>query len=193
MTKIRVKNEATRVSQGAIFKDVECIESVTEVSGVIEVSRIVYPLAVVMTQDCDLEQDVRNNPNAGTGDDKKLLSVLVVPLYNAEMVFLGKHLSDLELEMTPIKKSSTRGNNLMNNETPRYHYLDFPDDVSLVAQVADFKHYFSVNLMALSKRCETHFVCQVSELYREHLSHRFASYLARIGLPEDKVTGPSAA
>jgi hypothetical protein len=189
VTKIKVKNKATRVSQGSIFKEIECIESITEVSGVIEVSKIVYPLVVVMTQDCDLEQDVRNNPKAASGDDKKLLSILVVPLYNAEMVFLGQHLSDLGLGMATIKKSSTRGNNLMNNETPRYHYLDFPDNVGLVAQIADFKHYFSVNLAALSERCEISFVCQVSELYREHLSHRFASYLARIGLPDD---GPLA-
>jgi hypothetical protein len=145
-----------------------------------------------MTQDCDLEQDVRNNPKAKSGDDKKLLSILVVPLYNAEMFFLGEHLSDLDLKMNPIKKKSTSGNNIMNNETPRYHYLDFPDDVGPVAQVADFKHYFSVNLAVLSERCESNFVCQVSELYREDLSHRFASYLARIGLPEDGLPGPSA-
>ncbi len=192
MTKIRVNNEATRISQGSIFKEVEYIECITESNGIIEISKIVYPLVVVMTQDCDLEHDIRNNPESPSGDDKKLLSVLVVPLYNAELVFLGKHLSDIGLMMSEITQSKTPGKNLMKNETPRYHYLDFPENYRLVAQIADFKHYFSVNLETLRDKFDTHFVCQISPLYREHISHRFASYLGRIGLPEDNASVPAA-
>lgn len=193
MSKIKVKTESTRISQGSIFKEVEFIESILETGGVIEVRKIVYPLVVVMTQDCDLEHDVRNNPGATHNDDKMLLSVLVVPLYNADMVFLGEHLQELGLTMAPINKSATPGKNLMRNETPRYHYLDFPEEGSVVAQIADFKHYFGVSVESLCEMRRTHFVCQVSPLYREHLSHRFASYLARIGLPDDGVIGSSAA
>ena len=48
---------------------------------------------------------------------------------------------------------------------------------------ADFKHYFSVSVAYLEKLRPKHFVCRLSELYREDLSQRFAAYLARIGLP----------
>lgn len=174
-----------RISQGDIFRDIECIESVAEKDGVLEVSRIVFPLVVVLTQDCDLEQDARYQTDDGTpsSHDKKLFSVLVVPLYNAEHVYQGQHLSDLGLKMSQVPHKGGTGNSLKQNERPRYHYLSFPANVPIVASIADFKHYFSVNLAYLQNLTQTNFVCRLSELYREALSQRFAAYLARIGLP----------
>jgi hypothetical protein len=75
------------------------------------------------------------------------------------------------------------------NERPRYHYLSFPDNVPIVPSIADFKHYFSVNLVYLEKLRQKHFVCRLSELYREDLSQRFAAYLSRIGLPTIPTAG----
>jgi hypothetical protein len=187
------KKRLGRVSQGDIFRDVECIESVAERRGILEVNKIAFPLVVVLTQDCDLEQDARNRAkgskhaateNRKITQDKRLFSVLVAPLYNAEHVFQGAHLSDLGLTMTPINRKATEGRTLMQNERPRYHYLDFPQDITIVPSVIDFKHYFSVSLRYLEKIKAEKFVCRLSELYREDLSQRFAAYLARIGLPE---------
>lgn len=179
------RNRLGRISQGDIFRDVEYIEYVTEKHGIIEVSKIVFPLVVVLTQDCDLEQNARYRGNpTSSSDDKQLFSVLVAPLYNAEHVFLGTHLSNLELNMEPINKSKTPGKTLMQNEKPRYHYLNFPDNIPIVAQVVDFKHYFSVNVSYVDRIRGRNFICRISELYRENLSQRFAAYLARIGLPD---------
>jgi hypothetical protein len=180
-----------RISQGDIFRDIECIEYVAEKDGVLEVSKIVFPFVVVLTQDCDLEQDARYQTGEGTPstDDKKLFSALVVPLYNAEHVYQGQHLSDLDLTMEPINKVKTPGKTLRDNERPRYHYLSFPDNVPIVASIADFKHYFSVNLAYLQELRQKHFVCRLSELYREDLSQRFAAYLSRIGLPSIPAAG----
>jgi hypothetical protein len=179
-----------RISQGDIFRDVECVEYVSEVKGVLEVSKIIFPLIIVLTQDCDLQQDspYRKLPEIGreqeTTQDKQLFSVLVAPLYNAEQVFRGEHLSDLKLKMEPINKTKTPGKTLMQNERPRYHYFDFPHDVPVVPSIVDFKHYFSVSVNYLLG-IRSRFVCRVSELFREDLSCRFAGYLARIGLPEN--------
>lgn len=186
MGSVQVKrNRLGRISQGDIFRDVEYIEYVTEKRGIIEVSKIVFPLVVVLTQDCDLEQNARYRGNpTSSSDDKQLFSVLVAPLYNAEHVFLGTHLSNLDLNMEPINKRKTPGKTLMQNERPRYHYLNFPDNISIVAQVVDFKHYFSVNVSYVDRIRGRNFICRISELYREDLSQRFAAYLARIGLPD---------
>jgi len=192
------KKRLRRIAQGDVFRDVECIEHVTEQRGVIAVSKIVFPLIVVLTQDCDLEQDARykiKGIERPKNEDKLLLSVLAVPLYNAEHVFLGTHLEDVNLHMTPINKKKTEGKYLMNNERPRYHYLEFSNDVQIVAQIADFKHYFSMNLRYLESIRSKNFVCRVSKLFREDLSQRFAAYLARIGLPdlaEAKASPPQA-
>jgi hypothetical protein len=188
VTNVKVgRQRRSRVSQGDVFREVECIEYVAEKRGILEVSKIVFPLVVVLTQDCDLQWDAqyrgRGGPPAAT-QDKKLLSVLVAPLYNAEHVYLGQHLSELGMTMAQITKGRTPGQMLRQNEKPRYHYLDFPADVQIVPSVVDFKHYFSVSVTYLEKARAGNFVCRLSELYREDLSLRFAGYLARIGLPE---------
>lgn len=174
------------ISQGDIFKDVDFIEYVTEEDGVIEVSRIRFPLVIVLSQDCDLFHDFkfRIRKEEVKTQDKLLLSVLVAPLYNVEHVYNGEHLRELEIEMEPINKKSSSGQDLVKNLKPRYHYLEFPDDIPIVSSVIDFKHYFSVNVDYLSELKKTNFVCKVSELFREDISHRFASFLSRIGLPE---------
>jgi hypothetical protein len=48
-----------RVQQGDIIRDVDLVERVDEISGVIEVRKIRFPLIIVLTQDCDLEQDAK--------------------------------------------------------------------------------------------------------------------------------------
>ncbi|GIU30697.1 hypothetical protein [Shewanella sp. MBTL60-007] len=183
---IQVKHEnEPRITQGDIYKNVEFIEHITEENGNVEVSKVVFPYVVVLTQDCDLAQDFtfRWSDPPKKNHDKWLFSVLVAPLYNLEQLYNGQHLSELQMTMASISRSKTPGKNLVQNETPRYHYLNFPDDVAIVPSVVDFKHYFSVNVVQLKQQKSEKFVCQIAELYREHLSHRFSSYLSRIGLP----------
>jgi len=184
---VRVKTKRLRrTSQGDVFREIECIEYVAEKQGIIEVSKIVFPLVVVLTQDCDLEQDAPyrvRRLKVPKNQDKKLFSVLVAPLYNAEHVFTGEHLAELGLTMSLINKRATEGRTLIQNQRPRYHYLDFPANIPIVPSIADFKHYFSVSITYLDKLRPKNFVCRISELFREDLSQRFAAYLARIGLP----------
>lgn len=176
-----------RIVQGDIIRSVDCIEGVTEKEGVIEISRIEFPLIVVLTQDCDLAQDYTfrwSSDASNKSEDKYLLSVLVAPLYNLEHVYSGEHLVDLGMKMESISRNKSPGQYLRNNQNPRYHFFDFGPDVPVVPSVVDFKHYFSVSLDYLRKAKRDRFVCQLSHLYREDVSQRFASFLARIGLPD---------
>lgn len=175
------KADKNRLCQGDILRDVQWVEYVTEGSGVIEVARIVFPLAIVLTQDCDLEQDHRFRTETHTTQDKLLISVLMAPLYNVEHVYEGEHLSELGIKMEQVHKTKSPGRFLRNNERPRYHYLEFEEDVPIVPSVIDFKHYFSANVKYL---LELKRVCSVSPLFREDIAQRFAAYLARVGLPE---------
>ena len=183
---IKTKKGSRRLSQGDIFRDIEYLEFATEKSGIIEVSTIVFPLVIVLTQDCDLEQDYNSRWKIKRDQDKWLLSVLVAPLYNAEHVFRGEQLSELGLKMQDINKNKSPGAYLMNNKLPRFHYLEFPSGISITPSVIDFKHYFSVNVKYLHKIKKTNFICSVSSLFREDISQRFSSFLGRIGLPEIK-------
>lgn len=185
MVKARAGRTA-RLAQGDVLRDVECVEHVVERNGQLEMAKIVFPLVVVLTQDCDLAQDYRFrwSRQPTTTEDKLLLSVLVAPLYNAEHVYNGEQLSELGMKMVPINRTRSPGDNLRKNETPRFHYLDFGPSVPVVPSVVDFKHYFSVNAAYLKKVKARNFVCRISTLYREDIAQRFASFLARIALPD---------
>ena len=111
-------------------------------------------------------------------------------MYNADDVFNGTHLDDIytrnesmATSMAPINRTKTEGKFLMQNERCRYHYLEFPEGTPIVPMIIDFKHYFSININHLLSCRKEHFVCRLSELYREDLSQRFAGFLSRIGLP----------
>jgi len=96
---------------------------------------------------------------------------------------MGEHLDQLGIKTQMINRTKTPGQYLRINEIPRYHYIEFPGSVAMSPSVIDFKHYFSVNVEYLRKK-KGNLVCRVSPLYREDISHRFASFLSRIGLPE---------
>lgn len=113
--------------------------------------------------------------------DKHLLSIILAPLYNAEHVYTGEHLIDLDMKRTKVDKKK-----ISNNYDPRYHFLEFPSHASLVPSVIDFKHYFSVDINYITSIKKNHYICKVAPLYREQISHRFAYYLSRIGLPDNQ-------
>jgi len=181
-----------RITQGDILRDVDYIESVIEDEGAINVTKIVFPLMVVLTQDCDLEQ----NHNArlkkyakGTGDsptthDKFIFTVLVSPLFNETHFFTGTHLDDISINMQMQLQNRELKNVIKLNKNPRYHYVEFPTSVNAVNSVIDFKHYYTINFAYLNKIRSDKLICTVGELYREDISHRFASFLSRIGLPD---------
>jgi hypothetical protein len=194
MTKYEVeKKSIERIEQGDIYKEIEHIENVEIIDSDIEISRIIFPYVVVLSQDCDLQQASAYFRSDGQpkDQDKKILSVIVAPLYNEELFLAGEHLADetINYKMQIIPKEKKKGEltsqyrNLINNEIPRYHYLSFQDGSTLPNMVIDFKHFFTVNTTYLEKNRSSNFVAKIKPLYRESVTLRFANFLSRIGLP----------
>jgi hypothetical protein len=98
-----------RICQGDILRDVEYIERLSEERGILEVSKIVFPYVMVLTQDCDLQGDHVFRTEGRPTQDKLLISALVAPLYNAKHVFGGEHLSELDISSEPINENKSRG------------------------------------------------------------------------------------
>jgi len=177
--------QSERIRQGDVFRDVEFFESAVEQEGIIKISKINFPLIVVLTQDCDLEGDyLRRHAENNKDQNKCLLSVIVAPLYNFEHFRLGQHLTEINLTMMTFQKGHTPYKNIQDNQNPRYHYLEFPRGIGIIPfTVIDFKHYFTVTITYLESIRSTNFICKIQQLYREDISQRFASFLSRIGLP----------
>src|SRR5665647_3187869 len=87
------------VDQGDLLRDVELVEYALEDRGIIEVSKIIFPLAVVLTQTCDVQDDyaVRWGRSKRRTPRKFMLSYLVAPVYNAAQLIGGTHLQDLAI------------------------------------------------------------------------------------------------
>ena len=174
-----------RISQGDLYRNVRFIDEIREEGGVLEIEGIEFPLVVVLSQDCDLLQHQRWSAGEHANAGNSLLSALVAPVYNFEHVIRGEHLSELNRtteNMGATSKSKVKL--LRQNQSPRYHYLEFVPEAPIVPSVIDFKHYFSVSLDHLRRTRPSGFVGQVDLLHREAISTRFAAFLARIGLPD---------
>ncbi|NLO19106.1 MAG: hypothetical protein GX121_04400 [Ignavibacteria bacterium] len=185
---IKILNDKQLIlHQGDIIKDVELVENVIEQDCNITVSKIVFPYIIVLTQDCDLTWDYNNRNSEKNNQDKYLISTIVAPLYNYDKFLIGEQLLGIKRKMQVygIKENSVT-KIIKQNNNPRYHYLEFPVDIDIVNSIIDFKHYFSVGTEYLYSIYKDNFTCRVDILYRELISQRFANFLSRIGLPEEK-------
>ena len=145
----------------------------------------VHQIAVIVTQECDLQQDFgkrEQDPMVETD----LRSVLLCPALPA-----GKLRAQQK-----INSSLWRTARL--NKAERYQYLaEVPAEADAAAQglaqpmLMDFKNYFTVRTVELYRQ-----ICATDEdsaalftvlnvPWREHLQQRFASYQARVGLRPD--------
>ena len=176
-----------RFHQGDILRNIEVVESVyaqdEEANRELRLQKKELEYAIIITQECDLEQDIkfRLNQNRKT-DDKFIHSILLIPAYPAARVKGGTHIEKVVMQSF----GSDQWNLVKHNRDYRYHYFTGLLDYQVPELVADFKHYFTIPRETIYNhyRNVKQYVASLSELFRENLSIRFAQYLARIGLPE---------
>lgn len=178
---------STRYRQGDILRTVTIIEWAEIHNGELILTERNFPYCVVISQECDLEHDFNNHADEdklARGDrDKCLQSLLLCPAYPAEQLKLGAHLEAISLKMQRI--SSDEWRRIKQNNIYRYHYLPEYEAGQIPDLVLDFKHYITVpRNIAYRGDFKGSVLISLDDLFREHLSSRFAHYLSRIGLPE---------
>ena len=81
--------------------------------------------------------------------------------------------------------SSDEWKRVKQNSNYRYHFLPEQEDKQLPDLAIDFKHYLTLpREVAYRPNTKNKVFTSLEDLFREHLSSRFAHYLSRIGLPE---------
>lgn len=144
----------------------------------------VHPLAVVLTQDCDLAQDYSAR-NAPAPNSQRLLlpNVLLCEMDLADNMKGGGS----------IAPGSDIWKRIIQNKDERFHFLTGVDigcdalGIGTAALLCDLKKIFSVPTDALYQQVSTiarRRAVLVSP-YLEHLSSRHAYFLSRIALPLD--------
>lgn len=170
-----------RICQGDIFQNL--FISIGSGGGTLHVeANLEY--AVVLTQDCDLQQDFteRNVKPVSANNDKHLNTILICPAYSLEDFIVGSHIEGKTMgKFGPKDILKLRKNDVFK----RYHYLAEDLDNDIPDLVLDFKHFLTAPRDMLYSDRKTGYVASINEIYREALSQRFANFLARIGLPDN--------
>lgn len=175
--------------QGEILSNVfsyRIVEATPEEDATIEPSE--WKTAIVLSHDCDLEQDFRLRAKIATGADYEshrdnlLLSVLLCPVFPED-----------EIGATIKSQGSTALTRFRQNKEERYQFLRAVDPAldalqeGLSAMGIDFRRYFTLFTEELygqlQTRCQRR--CRLISPYLEHLSRRFTNHLSRVGLPLD--------
>lgn len=174
-------------SVGAVLRQGEIISAYAQYQldvdgmrqGVVELIPIPHPYVVVLSQDCDLEQDYARRANGAT--DNLLASILFCAAAPADDDF--RH---------GVGLNSNEWKKVRQNNDPRFHFIRAAAaDVDAAAMgfpelVVDFKQHFAVPTLEAYYAIETaRRRCRLVTPYVEHLSGRFTAQLSRVALPLD--------
>lgn len=180
----RVREPIERISQCDIFRDITVVENITRMTNEMVIKTITFPYVICLNQDCDLNSDNRDKElNPEKNKNCRLLHLIVAPLFVFASFLEGSHWGDIFDPSIAINRKRTDGKKIINNEDPRYHYLQFNQESKLPEMVIDFKHFFTVSTELMYDNLENR-ICSVEELYREKICQRFAFFQSRIGLPD---------
>jgi hypothetical protein len=178
------------VWQGEILENVVQIKPSIENNeeGVIDVFPVPHELVVVMSQDCDLQQDFDRREAAEGGT---LPNILFCDVYPAETL-RAKLQSQDQLSRKDWKKR------IAQNQNDRFHYLQKVEpnqdlhSHGLSALALDFKIYFTLPTDELYARLAHGILrrCTLNTPYVEHLAHRFFKFQSRVALPRDHEIDP---
>ena len=176
------ESKEDRIKQGDILENVEHFVFSQQEKSLL---KFVYPYTIVITQDCDLEQDYKAR-NVTLLQDKFLDSTLLIPAFLSQDFKMGTHLSMIDLkrqDWTTFSSKSDKWSNITGNENKRFHCLKQDDALGIPELIIDFKFFFTLPHSQLSSVYSKSYKASIKALYREDLSSRFSHYLSRIGLP----------
>lgn len=179
-----IVDKAPRFRQGDILRGVQLIEWAEVVDTEVQFTERTLQYCVVLSQECDLEQDFNSRADEQKlNPDKFLQSILLCPAFPAEQVKMGTHLEELHWKMH--QHSTGEWDRVKKYNNYRYHFLPENDGIQLPALALDFKQYITIpRKIAYRDEIKASVLASLDDLFREHLSNRFAHYLSRIGLPD---------
>ena len=168
------------IEQGDIYKKIKLYRNIKVSENDVEVNEVEFENVVVLSQTCDLERIYDKDPNS-------VLSILVAPLFLLEEFKNGSYLDYVNIKTDQIKKEKSL-EKYKTGENLRYYLLDIDDETKiknnlLDSFIVDFKYFFTADMSQFSRE---KYVASISSFYREALSHNFANYLSRIGIPVEK-------
>ena len=198
-SKASITQKEEGVNQGDIFRNVKYAFVDDEDEESVEILEYIFPYAIVISQSCD----VAFMNDFLEADNKKpvkfMPSILMCPIYPKDVIVHGEHLKEVFEDMNiALEKGSPYYNKddvkvTEKDQHVRFHGLKVVVQVDGNAKtlidnaVIDFKHVFSVPMKYLRKS-RSNRICTLGDIYVDQIVNKFSAYLARIGLPDPKIT-----
>ena len=179
--------------QGEILTDVvelqiepRSIESV-DADSIYDINPIKHPFAIIVSQDCDLEQGYNFTFHNRGNLRNELPTILFCQAQDVDKFRKSEMYQNLFKE-GPFRRD------FRNNDAFRYHFIQaIPTELDtrncgLPELGIDFKRYFSIPIVEVFRRIELGHTCRRTVLespYRDHFSRRFFNFNSRVALPEE--------
>ena len=192
-TKSRVTTPvfSDKICQGDVFRNVKYSFIDSEDDNNVDIIEYEFPLAIVISQACDVIA-MDEIISAGGGKPTKYMpSVLMCPIYDKNIAKNGEHLSDVfsELNLSFNKEDVYHKDDYKIAERDwhyRFHALELVEFESgspvLCNAIVDFKHYFTVPITYLIRQKENR-LFHLDSLFAEQLTLKFATFLSRVAIP----------
>jgi hypothetical protein len=203
--------ENTPLRQGEILTEVVQLVIQMDSIGLSEppvFDRVRHPFAIVISQDCDLDWDYKENLNLQEIDVDAIEDKNEKAKYLQKMnklipnIFLcmADHVESLRFRDDHFPVGTTREitakawTKIQQNKDERYHFLQSVSNLQdalgdgLPELGCDFKKYFSIPARELYKRIENGEAirrCVIKSPYKEHFIRRFYNFQSRVALPEE--------
>lgn len=178
--KRKVNENEIAVDQGDIYQNVTFFNNVelNENEKKLEIDEYNFDKVLVLSQSCDLHREQENIKN-----DKEILTVLVVPLFDVEEFKKGEHLNSIKKKCDIISDKLIE--RYTKGEHERYYVIELKDSDKTKYKIPDnfiidFRYFFTVNIKKLKKE---DYLMSLDDLFKEKVTQRFCNYLSRIGLP----------
>lgn len=191
-------NENDVICQGDIFKNVKYRYFLEEDNDTVKIVELVFPLAVIISQACDviaMSEIIKNQKGKLT---KFMPSILMCPIYNKNDAKEGENIKQVfkELKLDIVEDQG--------NKTPVFHKDDLKvanrdwhyriHDLTVIDKsnkkliienaILDFKHYFAVPMTYLERHKKDRDY-SLEDIFAEQLTLKFCTYLSRVAIPDE--------
>ncbi len=151
--------------------------------------KVEHPLAIVLSQDCDLEQDFNvRHPAEQPQPDRE--TVETSPTALTHILLCDAHEESELKKRLPSTFGSKDFRRIAGNQNERYHRIEGADiegtGTTIEPLFLDFRRYFSIPCSAAYEQLSPGTARRTARLpayYLHDLNHRFYSYLARVAIP----------
>ncbi|MBR4531210.1 hypothetical protein IKO70_02215 [bacterium] len=189
--KVDVKSN---ICQGDVFQNVQYAYLDSEDDASIQVVEFVFPMAVIVSQACDVIS-MSDMISKQEGKSTKFMpAILMCPIYDMDDVKKANHLT-AAFEELGINRLDNKDDTLLTKEDSKvagkdWHYrfhnieVEINNEKVVERAVIDFKHYFAVPASYLIKNRENR-LFHLENLFAEQITLKFATYLSRVAIPDE--------